>query len=108
MSMYSDVVRDLLAEERTSEMPSISLPFSSSTIVLNLLKVLTEGMVFSTDPESLREVGIAAQILGISLEGMELGSRKMPHNKMPSRTAKKEINKKQSSNEVSDINEKSE
>ena len=57
-------------------MPSISLPIASSSPVLNLLKILIEGSVSSTDYNALLEVGKVAKILDIKLEGMQLGSIK--------------------------------
>ena len=44
--------------------------------MLNLLKILTEGLVLSTDSQALLEVGKVAQLLDIKLEGMQLGSKK--------------------------------
>jgi len=80
LSMYSPIIRDVLVDFKSSEMPVISLPVASSSVVLNLLKVLTRGLVLSTDPDSLHDVGIAAEVLNISLDGIQLGSRKMPQN----------------------------
>merc|ERR1712086_838844 len=76
LSMYSKVFSDIIAEYKTPEMPTISLSIASSPPVLNLLKILTEGIVLSTDSNALLEVGKVAQLLDIKLEGMQLGSRK--------------------------------
>jgi len=80
LSMYSKLFSGILADFKTAEMPIISLPLPSSSAVLNLLKILTQGMAFSTDSDVLLEVGKAAQFLDIKLEGMQLGSRKKPSN----------------------------
>ena len=77
LSMYSKTFGGILADSKTSEMPIISVPLPSSSAVLKLLKILTHGMVFSTDSDALLEVGKAAQFLDIKLEGMLLGNRKM-------------------------------
>merc|ERR1712086_944399 len=60
LSMYSKVFSDIIAEYKTPEMPTISLSISSPP-VLNLLKILTEGLVLSTDSYALLEVGKVAQ-----------------------------------------------
>jgi len=96
LSMYSNVMHDLLAEVKSSEISSISLPVSSSSIVLNLLKVMTEGFIFSDDPDCLREVGNAAHFLGISLEGMQLG-RRNPRNLSQNKTTESRVTLKVSS-----------
>eukprot|EP00091_Calanus_sinicus_P016239 TRINITY_DN35519_c0_g1_i1.p1 TRINITY_DN35519_c0_g1~~TRINITY_DN35519_c0_g1_i1.p1 ORF type:complete len:113 (-),score=39.06 TRINITY_DN35519_c0_g1_i1:77-415(-) len=56
-SMYSKTFCNLMADYKSLEMPHISLPVSSSGPVMNLLKVLTEGIVLSTDSNALLEVG---------------------------------------------------
>ena len=75
-SIYSKKFCDILSQFNSPEMPSISLPISSSSPVLNLLKILIEGSVSSTDYNALLEVGKVAKILDIKLEGMQLGSIK--------------------------------
>jgi len=77
LSMYSKVFSDILSEHKPQEIPSVILSIPSAPPVLNLLKILTEGIVLSTDSKDLLEVGKVAQLLDIKLEGMQLGSRKI-------------------------------
>jgi len=78
-AMYSKSIISILDDSTTSkELPFISLPISSCLPVMNLIKILTEGTVMSSESESLLEVGKVAQILDIKLEGVQLGSRKKP------------------------------
>jgi len=67
-------------------MVGVSVPVRSSNTVLSFLKVLTEGMVFSSESkEDLEDVTLVASVLGIELERMQLGSRKnrtKAHKKM--------------------------
>merc|ERR1712086_535468 len=102
LSMYSNVFSDILSEYKTPEMPTISLSIASSPPVLNLLKILTEGIVLSTDSNALLEVGKVAQLLDIKLEGMQLGSRKSSaKNKKREEPVLKEVDENQS--ELSEI-----
>jgi len=78
-AMYSKSLISILDDSTTTkELPFISLPVSSCLPVMNLIKILTEGTVLSSESESLLEVGKVAQILDIKLEGVQLGSRKKP------------------------------
>jgi len=78
LSLYSKVFTDVMADHNSkgTELPTILLSVPSAPPVLNLLKILTEGLVLSTDSQALLEVGKVAQLLDIKLEGMQLGSRK--------------------------------
>jgi len=80
LSLYSKVFCDILENHNPKfpEVPTVFLSISSAPPVLNLLKILTEGIVLSTDSQALLEVGKVAQLLDIKLEGMQLGSRKTP------------------------------
>jgi len=76
LSLYSKVFSDILAEHKAREIPSVLLSTPSVTPVLNLLKILTDGIVLSTDSKDLLEVEKVAQLLDIKLDGLQLGSRK--------------------------------
>ena len=60
----------------TTQMTSVSIPTNSANAVLNLIKMLTEGFVLSTESEELVEVGNVAEHLGITLAGLQMGKRK--------------------------------
>merc|ERR1712215_564255 len=57
-AMYSKSLISILDDSTTTkELPFISLPVSSCLPVMNLIKILTEGTVLSSESESLLEVG---------------------------------------------------
>merc|ERR1719309_1674269 len=77
--MYSKTIISLIADaSKSNDLIFISVPVTSCQPVLNLIKILTEGTVLSSESESLLDVGKVAQILDIKLEGVQLGSRKKP------------------------------
>ena len=108
LSMYSKTLCNVIADYKTLEMPNISLPVSSSDPVLNLLKILTEGIVLSTDSNALLEVGKVAQMLDIKLEGVQLGSRKKSTTKTKKKEARKQIDDSNDENEPETENNKDE
>ena len=79
LSLYSKIFTDIMADHTSkgSDIPTILISVPSAQPVLNLLKILTEGIVLSTDSQALLEVGKVAQLLDIKLEGMQLGSKKL-------------------------------
>ena len=83
-SMYSPTFKSILKDFRSSEIPGVSLPQASPSDLINLLQILSEGTAFSTERCALLKVGRVAKLLGIVLEGMQLGKRKIKtpeHNK---------------------------
>jgi len=98
LSLYSKVFTDIMADYTTkgTELPTILLSVPSAPPVMNLLKILTEGLVLSTDSQALLEVGKVAQLLDIKLEGMQLGSRKSK----ATASSKQKIENKEESREV--------
>jgi len=75
--MYSKTLGSILEEYKANDIPGVSLPVASPSGLLNLFKILTEGVVFSTDSDELLEVGKVARVLGVSLQGIQLGRRKV-------------------------------
>merc|ERR1719357_1743699 len=79
--MYSKTIISIIADTyKSKDLVFISLPISSCQPVLNLIKILTEGTVLSSESESLLDVGKVAQILDIKLVDVQLGSKKKPLN----------------------------
>jgi len=114
LSLYSKVFTDIMADHTTkgSDIPTILISVPSAPPVLNLLKILTEGLVLSTDSQALLEVGKVAQLLDIKLEGMQLGSRKSKatasskaKNDSKEEVASREVNQKNSTDENSSATE---
>ena len=60
----------------TTEITTVSIPAKCGTAVLNMIKMLTEGFVLSTESEELVEVANIAEDLGITLAGLQMGKRK--------------------------------
>ena len=75
LSMYSPAFKSILKDFRSSEMPGVSLPQANPSDLLNLLQILSQGSAFSTESGTLLKVGKVAKVLGIVLEGMQLGKR---------------------------------
>ena len=71
--LHSDTIRDILASVETHKTVSLSLPFSSGS-VMNLLSILATGEAVTDNMETLTELNIVAKVLGIKFIGCELKS----------------------------------
>ena len=76
LSMYSSTFRSILTDFRSSEVTGVSLPGTNPLDLLNLFKILSDGMVFSSDSEALLNISKVAKLLGIVLENIELEVKK--------------------------------
>jgi len=72
ISMYSNLLSDILSSFVSSDTPGISIPSHSSEGVKKLLKLLTEGFAVSEAKESLVEAIEIGRILGIRMNGIKL------------------------------------
>ena len=75
LSMYSNIFKSMLTGFSFSEVPGISIPSASAPDLLILIQILSEGVAFAPDSQTLLKVGKLARLLGITLQGMELGKR---------------------------------
>ena len=75
-SMHSKVLAAILSEFLPFEVPRVTLPTKSSTSIQNLVNLLIDGAVLSTESETLYETGQLALLLGIKLDGLQLGRKK--------------------------------
>jgi len=100
LGLYSKVFSDILAEHKAREMPSVLLSTPSVTPVLNLLKILTDGVVLSTDSKDLLEVDKVAQLLDIKLEGLQMNKKTLTavekQNKKMKAVTKRNLDKHES------------
>ena len=87
LSMYSNIFKSMLTGFSFSELLGISLPSASAPDLLILIQILSEGVAFAPDSQTLLKVGKLARLLGITLQGMELGKR----GPMISETSEKDV-----------------
>jgi len=76
-NLFSETLKHVFNDLPThTEIATMYIPTDCETAVLNLIKMLTEGFVLSTESEELVEVANIAEILGITLAGLQMGKRK--------------------------------
>jgi len=73
ISFYSSMASDIV--KHTSAMVGISVPASSDSLV-KMLKVLTGGTARAAEKSDLEDVARAGELLGISLQNMQIGPEK--------------------------------
>merc|ERR1712096_469489 len=69
----------------SSETPVVSLPTASSDAILNLVSMLTEGSAASDSKEVLLESVKIAKIIGLQLNGIQIGEKKKKTKKVKNR-----------------------
>jgi len=75
--MYSPTLKTMLKEsDDSSDVTGISVPTATATDLMNLIQVLSEGVAFATEKQSLLKIGKIAKLLGIVLKDMQLGNRR--------------------------------
>jgi len=72
VSFYSPTLGNILRAGLTNDMPGVSIPASSNSIV-NLLKVLATGISISNDKGDLLAVSKAAEAMNIEIENWQIG-----------------------------------
>jgi len=82
VTMYSSYFSDILASFTSSETPVVSLPTASSDAILNLVSMLTEGSAASDSKEVLLESVKIAKIIGLQLNGIQIGEKKKKRKKV--------------------------
>jgi len=85
VTMYSSYFSDILASFTSSETPVVSLPTASSDAILNLVSMLTEGSAASDSKEVLLESVKIAKIIGLQLNGIQIGEKKKKTKKVKNR-----------------------
>eukprot|EP00092_Neocalanus_flemingeri_P007542 GFUD01008140.1.p1 GENE.GFUD01008140.1~~GFUD01008140.1.p1 ORF type:complete len:304 (-),score=91.93 GFUD01008140.1:149-1060(-) len=87
LSLYSRLVSDILKSFPT-DIVGISVSASSVSLAM-LLKVLSNGTVIALDEMDLKEVGLAAEVLGIELKNLNIGFQKKGLTRKTSKVQKK-------------------
>eukprot|EP00092_Neocalanus_flemingeri_P007543 GFUD01008141.1.p1 GENE.GFUD01008141.1~~GFUD01008141.1.p1 ORF type:complete len:306 (-),score=94.59 GFUD01008141.1:146-1063(-) len=87
LSLYSKLVSNILKSFPT-DIVGISVPASSVSLAM-LLKVLTTGAVIALEEMDLKEVGLAAEVLGVDLKNLNIGFQKKGLNRKTSQVRKK-------------------
>jgi len=72
VGFYSPTLGSILNTGSTNDMPAISIPASSNSIV-NLLKVLATGIAISNNKADLLAVSKAAEAISIEMENWQIG-----------------------------------
>ena len=77
LSAYSHTFAQLVQDCQVStEMTGVLIPDLDQVHLVNLIKLLRTGLVFSTESSQLTGVRTAASLLGISISDMQLGMKK--------------------------------
>eukprot|EP00092_Neocalanus_flemingeri_P000544 GFUD01000578.1.p1 GENE.GFUD01000578.1~~GFUD01000578.1.p1 ORF type:complete len:324 (+),score=102.93 GFUD01000578.1:51-1022(+) len=87
LSLYSKLVSGILKSFPT-DIVGISVSASSVSLAM-LLKVLTTGAVIALDEMDLKEVGLAAEVLGVDLKNLNIGFQKKGLKRKTSQVQKK-------------------
>merc|ERR1712096_231609 len=95
LCLYSPMLAGVLADVPSSVQSAISLPVSAKAL-LNLLKVLTTGVVVSEVTQDLVDVGVAAKIVGMDFDNFQIVVKRK----------KNTFNTEQSSPEISEATKK--
>jgi len=98
LRFYSPVLSVMMGPN-SNDGVGISIPAYSSEIV-NLMKVLTHGLVLANSRTNLQEIGNLAESLGINFKNWQIGSKKKKETTIPKKTTKK-------AKVVNDLNKKS-
>ena len=75
LKMYSRVLDSALQSYSSDSVPSVFVPASTQSLV-NLIKVLTTGYSMASNKEELLDVLKTAELIGISMKGVQIGTKK--------------------------------
>jgi len=92
VSFYSPTLSSILGKGSSNDMPGISIPESSSSIV-NLLKVLATGIAISNIKSDLQVVSRTAESMNIQISNWQIGVKNRGGGKI-SKQEKKDVVKK--------------
>jgi len=92
VSFYSPTLSSMLSKGSSNDMPGISIPESSSSIV-NLLKVLATGIAISNIKSDLQVVSRTAETMNIQIGNWQIGVKNRSGGKN-SKQEKKDMGKK--------------
>ena len=87
LRFYSPVLSVMMGPN-SNDGVGISIPAYSSEIV-NLMKVLTHGLVLANNKNNLQELGLLAESLGINFKNWQIGSKKKKESIIQTKTTKK-------------------
>jgi len=87
LRFYSPVLSVMMGPN-SNDGVGISIPAYSSEIV-NLMKVLTHGLVLANNKNNLQELGLLAESLGINFKNWQIGSKKKKEPIIQTKTTKK-------------------
>jgi len=76
LQLYSSVLNNSIAELPSESTPTIFIPVSTSSLI-NLMKILSTGLSISDKREDLLEVVKTAEVLGIALKDIQIGTRQL-------------------------------
>jgi len=99
VSFYSPILSTIISGGSNNEMPGVSVPESSSSLV-NLLKVLATGIAISNQRADLQIVSKTAEVLGIQIVNWQIGVKnrggvsKSKNEKADLKKPKKSVEKK--------------
>jgi len=92
VSFYSPTLSSMLSKGSSNDMPGISIPESSSSIV-NLLKVLATGIAISNLKSDLQVVSRTAETMNIQIGNWQIGVKNRSGGKN-TKQEKKDMGKK--------------
>jgi len=75
LKLYSRVLDSALQSYSSDSTPSIFIPASTQSLV-NLIKVLSTGYSMASNKEELLDVLKTAELIGISMKGVQIGTKK--------------------------------
>jgi len=77
LKLYSSVLNSALQDFSSDTIPSIFIPATTASLV-NLIRILSTGVSISDQKEDLLDVVNTAELLGIFLKGIQVGTRDTP------------------------------
>ena len=75
LKLYSGLLDSALQTFSSDSTPSIFVPASTHSLI-NLIKVLSTGYSMASDKEELLDVLKTAELIGISMKGVQIGTKK--------------------------------
>eukprot|EP00092_Neocalanus_flemingeri_P038716 GFUD01042158.1.p1 GENE.GFUD01042158.1~~GFUD01042158.1.p1 ORF type:complete len:333 (-),score=67.93 GFUD01042158.1:3-1001(-) len=110
LKLYSKVLNSALGNFSSEMVPSIFIPASTASLV-NLLKILSTGVSISEQKEDLIDVINTAELLGITLKDIQIGTKnnsnlaeEKPDNKIKEEKKNKKSKKKKSTKKNAEEN----
>jgi len=77
LKLYSHLLNNALQDFPSDSVPSIFIPASTASL-MNLIKILSTGVSLSEQKEDLVDVVNTAEVMGIYLEGIQIGEKDVP------------------------------